>query len=146
MKVHCRHVWHPTTSLFQVTLYCIFQSWWGYYTALHTWITSLNSGSPFWFTLMEPSIRQLFFLKRLELTFQFQGKSIARQVKTLQCLDVNVLYPLHANHSRISAVANDCSFKISAQLSPSHSLAKDSANHAIVQYAAHQKVYNQFFT
>lgn len=45
-------------------------------------------------------IRQLFFPKRLELTFQFQGKPIARQVKTLQCLDVNVLYPLHANHTR----------------------------------------------
>lgn len=51
----------------------------------------------------EHKTRQLFFPKRLELTFQFEGKSIARQVKTLQCLDVNVLYPLHANHIRIES-------------------------------------------
>lgn len=48
----------------------------------------------------EHKIRQLFFPKRVELTFQFQGRSIARQVKTLQCLDVNVLYPIYANHTR----------------------------------------------
>lgn len=50
--------------------------------------------------VMEHKIKQLFFPRRQELTFQFQGKSIAGQVKTLQCLDVNVLYPLHANHTR----------------------------------------------
>lgn len=50
--------------------------------------------------VVEHKIRQLFFPKGLELTFKLQGRSIAWQVKTLQCLDVNVLYPIHANPTR----------------------------------------------
>lgn len=101
MKVHYRHFFYPATTSFQVTLrnlsdlmrvsYC--------FSYLNNF-TDFREFFLIYTPVMEQEIKQLFFPKRLELTFQFQGKSIARQVKTLQRLDVNVLYPLHANHTR----------------------------------------------